>query len=71
MHKAINFPQPEGLELRHLIMPGERQVLPATTNTKQAKLGWSQSSDIYFYGTLALDHTGVVGGSQCITHRVT
>lgn len=67
MFKAINSVHPEGLELRHLIMPGERPVLPATTNTKPAGLGWSQGSDIYVYCTLAPDHTR--GGANALLIR--
>ena len=60
---------PEGLELRHLIMPEERPVLPATTNTKPAGLGWSQGSDIYVYCTLASDYTR--GGANALLIRQT
>ena len=67
MFKAINSIHPEGLELRHLITPGERPVLPATTNTKPAGLGWSQGSDIYVYCTLAPDHTR--GGANALLIR--
>ena len=67
MFKAINSIHPEGLELRHLIMPGERPVLPATTNTKPAGLGWSQGSDIYIYCTLAPYHTR--GGANALLIR--
>lgn len=65
--KAITSIHPEGLELRHLIMPGERPVLPATTNTKPAGLGWSQGSDIYVYCTLAPDHSR--GGANALLIR--
>lgn len=57
MMKAINSIRPEGLDLRHLIVPGERLVLLVSTNTKLVGIGWSQSSDIHFNCTLALDHT--------------
>ena len=67
MFKAINSIHPEGLELRHLIMPEERPVLPATTNTKPAGLGWSQGSDIYVYCTLAPDYTR--GGANALLIR--
>ena len=67
MFKAINSIHPEGLELRHLIMPEERPVLPATTNTKPAGLGWSQGSDIYVYCTLASDYTR--GGANALLIR--
>lgn len=67
MFKAITSIHPEGLELRHLITPGERPVLPATTNTKPAGLGWSQGSDIYVYCTLAPDHSR--GGANALLIR--